>query len=286
MTDFEKLNPRVVLIYFCYIIFIFMSCINPVLCPVHVIFSFLMGLCLRKDKILKTVKFNVFMGLALTFVNPIFSTGGETVLFTIFGRKYTAQRLIYGFVLACIFVSVVNRFTCLGRILTSDKFMYIFGGKFPNLCTLLTMTIGLIPFLQRKITEIKEARQNLSTQRGIKFAFECINIALSYGFEHRINLSFSMKNRAFGTGKATRYTNYAFKFWDTAFLFVSSLLFFALLFLRQNRLVNIEIIPKLIFPQITSKEITGLACEIALLALPILTAIIKEIKWKYSISKI
>ena len=106
MTDFEKLNPTVVLIYFCYIIFIFMSCINPVLCPVHVIFSFLMGLCLRKDKILKTVKFNVFMGLALTFVNPIFSTGGETVLFTIFGRKYTAQRLIYGFVLACIFVSV------------------------------------------------------------------------------------------------------------------------------------------------------------------------------------
>ena len=54
-----------------------MSCINPVLCPVHVIFSFLMGLCLRKDEILKTVKFNLFMGLALTFVNPIFSTAAR-----------------------------------------------------------------------------------------------------------------------------------------------------------------------------------------------------------------
>ena len=80
MTDFEKLNPRVVLIYFCYIIFIFMSCINPVLCPVHVIFSFLMGLCLRKDKILKTVKFNVFMGLPFSAENTLLN-GLYTALF-------------------------------------------------------------------------------------------------------------------------------------------------------------------------------------------------------------
>ena len=36
-----------------------------------------------------------------------------------------------------------------------------------------------------------------------------MNSATAYAFEHAVNLSFSMKNRGYGTGRAIRYADYS-----------------------------------------------------------------------------
>ena len=64
-------------------------------------------------------------GAVIILINPLLNSRGQTVLFTFFGRNYTLQALIYGAVLAGIFICSINWFTCLGKVLDSDKILFL-----------------------------------------------------------------------------------------------------------------------------------------------------------------
>ncbi|MBR4036892.1 MAG: hypothetical protein IKJ05_09250 [Oscillospiraceae bacterium] len=284
MPDFYNIHPYCALAYFAGVILYSMVFMHPVTVAANVILSFAASISLGGKEILASAKYTIFAGIVIAVVNPLFNPAGSTVLFTYFGRNYTYEALVYGIIMGGIFIISINWFGCMGRVITSDKFMYIFGGRLPTLCLILTMVIGLIPFFQKKLSEISSAGSLLiKGSSKTRQAFRALSVATGYTFEHSVNLSVSMKNRGYGTGKTTRITNYTVKIYDIIFIIITAVLNVTVICLLSGSAVNIEIIPAINIPVLKGTGFTGFT---VLLALPCIMYLFKELKWLYLKSKI
>ena len=97
----------------------------------------------------------------LSGINPLLNTYGETQLFTVFGKPYTLEALLYGMVIAGMLVVMLLWFGCYSEVLTSDKFVCLFGRLIPSLSLLLVMILRMIPSLTRKAVQIADARKSI-----------------------------------------------------------------------------------------------------------------------------
>ena len=101
------------------------------------------------------------MFLILTAINPLFNTYGAHILFSVFGRPYTLEALLYGAAIASLFVQMMLWFGCYNAVMTSDKFTSLFGNLIPALSLLLVMVLRLIPNFIRKTKQIIGARKSI-----------------------------------------------------------------------------------------------------------------------------
>ena len=154
--------------------------------------------------------------LVLTLINPLFNTYGETILFTYFsGRPYTLEALFYGMALAAMFVSVVTWFASYNEIMTSDKFLYLFGRFAPSVTLILTMVLRLVPQYQKKLDQIGNARKCIgksgssqTKKEQIKNGTAQISALTSWALEGGVVMSDSMRSRGYGCGKRTSFSIY------------------------------------------------------------------------------
>ena len=97
----------------------------------------------------------------IALANPLFNHRGVTMLFTINHLWYTLEAVCYGLVSGCSLCAVIMWFTCYQEVMTSDKFLYLFGKPFPGTSLLITMTLRFIPQLQQNRREIRQAQAML-----------------------------------------------------------------------------------------------------------------------------
>lgn len=286
MKDVYDINPWCALIYFCTIIFFSMIFVNPFYCILNMFASFLCSFCINRKGMITSFKYNIGLAILLAVINPLFNTKGKTVLFMYFNRNYTLEALIYGIVLACMLISGINWFGCMGRVITQDKFIFIFGTKLPNLCMLISVITGLIPFFQDKLSEIYGIQTCIFPKNSkIKNAFLSLSGAADYAFEHAVNLSISMKNRGYGSGSKTMYKRYNFAFSDI--IFICIVIFLSAFIIPSVKCgIDVQFIPNIILPQFTFSYMLGLCCYAILVLLPCFMCIFKEIRWIYLKSKI
>ena len=72
----------------------------------------------------------------------------------VFGRPYTWEALLYGAVIAGVFVVMMLWFGCYNEVMTSDRFLCLFGRAIPALSLLLVLVFRLIPRFFRQIRQI------------------------------------------------------------------------------------------------------------------------------------
>ena len=287
MFDIYSLHPAVAGIYFIVVIIFTALFVHPVFVLLNVVLSFATCLCCCKKEVTVSTPYTLGFGAAITLINPLLNSRGDTVLFTFFGRNYTLQALIYGAVLAGIFVCSINWFTCLGKVLDSDKILFLFGGKFPYVCRMLSMVIGLVPFFQSKMEEIRQVQSTIKKEKSsLKRSLSALNTAFGYAFEHAVQLSFAMKNRGWGAEKTTRYRTYPFKVRDTAvflFCFIGSAGTATLAF---SDACGAVFTPVLQAAPMSPKLAAGAVCYTFFLLMPVILKVLKEIQWQFLKSKI
>ena len=286
MPDFSRLHPYTVLLYFLSVLVYSMVFMHPLFVAANVVLSFVACMCLCPRETAASIKYTIGFSMLIMLLNPFFSTGGETVLFTYFGRNYTLQALVYGAVMAGIFICSINWFSAMGKVISTEKFLFLFGGRFPNICTVLTMVMGLVPFFQKKLMEIDRAQGTIRQDKGFKNSFQSLNSAVSYAFEHAIGLSVSMKNRGFGSGRTTRFSDYRFRKYDFLTLFIILILNASVVANLFAYAVNIQLIPVIVLPVPGTEQLIGGICFFLLLLLPTAMYILKELQWQYLKSKI
>lgn len=81
----------------------------------------------------------------MSLANPLFIHNGETVLFFMNDNPITLEAIIYGGVSSLMIVGVLLWCRCYGAILTTDKFLYLFGRLIPKLGLILSMAFRFIP---------------------------------------------------------------------------------------------------------------------------------------------
>lgn len=145
----------------------------------------------------------LFIMLLTAIMNPAFSHQGVTVLtYLPTGNVLTLESVFYGIAAACMLASSVMWFRCMGDILTADKIVYLFGKTFPVLGLVLSMILGWIPKMQRKLAEIKRCGNNKM--------IENLSILITWSLEDAVDLADNMKGRGYGLDGRTSFTIYRF----------------------------------------------------------------------------
>ncbi len=73
--------------------------------------------------------------LIVALLNPLFNHYGVTMLYYVesSGNWITLDALVYGVVLGAVMFVVIQWFSCYNKVMTSDKFIYLFGKLIPAL---------------------------------------------------------------------------------------------------------------------------------------------------------
>ena len=165
MRFFGNLHPAVSMAYFVLVLGLTLACMHPV----TVVLSFLgaswFSIRLRGWRAYgHTMRFVGPMFLLIALANPLFNHRGVTMLFTINHLWYTLEAVCYGLVSGCSLCAVIMWFTCYQAVMTSDKFLYLFGKPFPGTSLLITMTLRFIPQLQQNRREIRQSQAMLQEE--------------------------------------------------------------------------------------------------------------------------
>lgn len=200
----ERYHPIVNFIYFCIVIGCSMFLMHPICLVISMLGAFFYVLQLFGWKRAKKGIAGLLGIMLLTAVmNPAFSHQGVTIItYLPTGNVLTLESLLYGAAAACMLGTTVMWFRCMSEIVTSDKIVYLFGKSFPILGLILSMILGFVPKLQRKLQEIRQGRGN--------HIIENLSILITWALDDVVYMADSMKGRGYGLEGRTSYTIYCF----------------------------------------------------------------------------
>lgn len=215
--SFSKLNPWINFIFYIGVILLGMIIVHPAFLVCALILSCAYYLSIMGKSGIRFLALMVPLFVLLSVLNPLINTYGEHVLFTYFGRPYTMEALLYGIAISAMFTSVLIWFASYNRVMTSDKFIYIFGRLAPGISLVLSMILRLVPNFKRKAKEINSARKCIGKsvktdkkQDAIKEGAKTLSGLTSWALEGGIITSDSMQARGYGAGKRTSFAIYRF----------------------------------------------------------------------------
>ena len=137
------------------------------------------------------------------------------MLFTINHLWYTLEAVCYGLVSGCSLCAVIMWFTCYQEVMTSDKFLYLFGKPFPGTSLLITMTLRFIPQLQQNRREIRQSQAMLQKEgtrllQRLGSALRNLSVLLTMSMEAAVETADSMKARGYGAKRRTTFHLFRF----------------------------------------------------------------------------
>lgn len=246
----ERYHPIVIFLYFCMVLGFGMFFMHPVCLAI----SLCGGVCFALRLFGAKRAGKGFAGLLVIMlltavINPAFSHQGVTVLATLpTGNLLTLESIFYGVAAACMLGAVLIWFRCVNEILTSDKIVYLFGKGFPVLGLLLSMVLGFIPKMQKKLREINRARSG-EVNGGkkwdhIRHGVENLSILVTWALEDAVETADSMKSRGYGLTGRTAFTTYRFTGRDARMMVLLVVEFIYLLVGRLNGVLYWEYYPQ------------------------------------------
>ena len=235
-TTFETFHPSLLLVYILGAAILSMLSNNPVFLGITLLGAF----CIHNfyygiKESAKAVLYMLPILLIVAVVNMLTNQRGMTPLFQIGHTAYTLESLCYGFGNGVMLLSVLLWCRCFSAVLSNQKFLYLFGRRFPATSLLLSMILKLFPETKHKIQSIQMAQGGnenngkVSLKQKINHSMRQISSLLEWSMEDSIETADSMKARGYGSVKRTSYANYRFTMSDGLLL-----LFFVTLILATG----------------------------------------------------
>lgn len=162
------------------------------------------------------VRYAIPIMLATALINPAFHHQGSFILcYLPTGNALTLESILYGIAAAIMLVSVLLWFGCYTAVMTSDKFIYLFGRMIPAMSLVLSMTLRFIPKFKTQLECVKEAQacmgRNISDGslwKRLKCTFTCFSIMITWSLENAVETADSMKGRGYGLKGRTAFSIY------------------------------------------------------------------------------
>ncbi len=232
---FSKCHPIVNFLFFVGAIGMSVVVQHPAYLLAGVMTGAIYYLLLNGRKGWKTIVMLLPLFLLVTAMNPLFNTLGVSQLFTVFGRRYTWEALLYGAALGSMFVIMMLWFGCYNKVLTSDKFTSLFGNLIPSISLLLVMVFRMVPNFIRKTKQIIGARRSVGKGMDEKASMKgklaggmtVLSALTSWALEGSVVTGDSMRARGYGTAKRTSFIIYRMTAADWTILVVMLILFAA-----------------------------------------------------------
>ena len=158
------------------------------------------------------------MALLAAAINPAFSHEGVTTLaYLPSGNPLTLESIAYGLAAAVMLGSVIFWFSCYNEVMTSDKFVYLFGRIIPALSLVLSMTLRFVPRFSARSRIVADARRGIGrgtatggVLRRAMSGLTVLSVMVTWSLETAIETSDSMKSRGYGLPGRTSFSIYRF----------------------------------------------------------------------------
>ena len=93
--------------------------------------------------------------LLIACINPAFNHYGVTELFRLKTGPVTLEAIVYGLVLAFVLYISVLWFSSFHEIMTTDRFVYLFGKLSPDISLVLSMAMRFVPRFTKQLKKIR-----------------------------------------------------------------------------------------------------------------------------------
>lgn len=231
MRFFSNLHPILLFFHFAAVAGLIMFTMNPLV--IGLAFFGAVVFALSSEGFRAMRKTFIFAGLLIVVVgvtNPLFTHNGVTALFFFFGRPFTLESLCYGFVAGFMLASIFIWCRVYSNIITSDKFLYLFGKPFPKLSLVLSMSLRFIPLFMRKIKAVNEVQRTMGLYAGESLTDRFFSGArvfssvLTWSLENAVDTSNSMKARGYGLPGRSSFSLFRFTKQDGWILLLTTVL--------------------------------------------------------------
>ncbi len=292
--DFSSFHPLVNFLYFVSVLGVTMFVMHPVLLLISLFSAVVYSVYLNGKK---AWKFNFFMIvptlLIMALINPTFNHRGQTILLYINDNPLTLESIIYGIVTAAMFVAMILWFSCYNSVMTSDKFIYLFGKIIPALSLIFSMCLRFVPRFKAQIKIISNAQRCIGRDvkngrlfEKIKNSLRIISIMTTWALENAIETADSMKSRGYGLKGRTAFSNFYIQkrdYFALTTILVCSVLIVCLVITKD---VYATYIPRIIFNETNFLSILIYIAYFIVSSLPMIINIMEDIRWNSLQSKI
>lgn len=294
MNEFAKYHPLINFIYFTAVIVFSMIFVHPICLVTSLLCSVMYSIILNGKKALKFIVMLLPLMLISALINPAFNHEGVTVIaYLPSGNPLTLESILYGIVAASMIATVICWFSCFNKIMTSDKFIYLFGRIIPSLSLILSMTFRFVPKFKEQVQEVSNAQKSMGrdTSEGSVFArvknsIRILSAVITWSLENAIDTSDSMKSRGYGLTGRTAYSNYVFGKRDvTALIYLAVTITYFLIGTLLGK-INYRYFPSMRGTDMSFYSTSIFISYIMICIMPIIIEIWEELKWRKLKSKI
>jgi energy-coupling factor transport system permease protein len=268
---------------------------HPVCLCISLASGFTYSVMLKGRKAIKTnLIYMLPMLLVMALINPAFNHEGMTIIeYLPSGNPLTLESIIYGVCAATMIVSVICHFSCFNEVMTSDKFIYLFGKIIPSLSLIISMTFRFVPKFASQLKVVANTQRCLgrdvssgSIIRRAKNGINILSIMTTWSLENAIETADSMKSRGYGIPGRTAFSIFIFDNRDKKAL--SCILLLGIYIFSGSLMGKISF---RFFPSMKMAEVSlfGISVFVAYLILciyPIIIELREARKWKALKSKI
>ena len=216
---FAGFHPFISLLYFVAVIGFAMFFTHPVCLAMSLLCAITFSVYLNGKK---AVRFNLIYMLPMfviaALINPLFNHQGGTILtYLPDGNPLTLESILYGISASIMLVTVISWYSCFNVIMTSDKFVFLFGKIIPALSLILSMALRLVPRFRDQIKVISNAQKCIGRDvssgnllQKMKHGIKILSIMVTWALENAIETADSMKGRGYGLPGRTAFSIFRF----------------------------------------------------------------------------
>lgn len=224
---FSGCHPAINFLYFALVLVFSMVFLHPVSLAVSLGTALAYAFRLKGGRAVKAgMKFLLPMMLLAALLNPAFNHEGVTILIYLpSGNPLTLESILRGLAGAVMLAAVITWFQCYTAVMTSDKFVYLFGWVIPALSLVLSMTLRFIPKFRAQLGVVTQAQRCVgrdvsqgSVAQRVRTGITILSILITWSLENAIETADSMKGRGYGLPGRTAFSIYRFDKRDKALL--------------------------------------------------------------------
>ncbi|MEK4344345.1 energy-coupling factor transporter transmembrane component T [Paenibacillus sp. FSL P4-0184] len=292
--SFSTFHPFVNFLYFVVVLLFSMVFMHPIFQVIALISAVVYSFMLKGKKavrfnLLYMVPFLLFMAI----MNPVFNHQGVTILFYLNnGNPITKESILYGVAAACMFVTVIIWFSCYNVVMTSDKFIYIFGKILPALSLIFSMVLRFVPRYLAQIKVISNAQKCIGrdvTQGNLlaraRNGITILSIMTTWALENAIETADSMKSRGYGLPGRTSFSIFRLDARDKVALLIMTGLIAMVAIGAAMGENTMRYYPSIKASAMTPFSILVYIAYFALCMIPVLINMVEAMKWKSIESK-
>ncbi|HWP81011.1 MAG TPA: energy-coupling factor transporter transmembrane component T [Candidatus Acidoferrum sp.] len=220
-------HPALGALYFTLVIAFSMGLMNPVCLGISLVCAALYLASLRGGAAIKKgFCYLLPMSLLAVAVSAAFNhAGGTTLRYLPSGNPLTLESILYGVGAALMLAAALMWFSCCHAVMSTDKFVCLFGRVIPALSLVLSMSLRFVPRFAAQFKAAAEAQRACGRDLSqgpllsrLRHAAAVSSIVVTWSLDNAIETADSMKSRGYGLPGRSAFSIYRFEARDRALL--------------------------------------------------------------------